>query len=88
MSLVCFFHVFLYGALHFFYLVHRIFYLFVTLTPVYHILTKIQNLKGLTSLVSNVDIEDELYQRVDVPLKVGEDSEAMDRKVRLDISLY
>lgn len=33
--------------------------------------------------MSNVDIEDDLYQRVDVPLKVGEDSEAMDRKVRL-----
>ena len=48
-----------------------------------------QHLDGLAKLISNDDIADELYQRVDVPLKVGEDSEAGDagRKVSVGDSI-
>ncbi|KAL7541410.1 hypothetical protein ACHAXR_010907 [Thalassiosira sp. AJA248-18] len=42
-----------------------------------------KNLTGLAKLISNEDIADELYQRVDTPLKVGEDSDADGRKFLL-----
>mmetsp|Transcript_22392 Transcript_22392/g.36852 ORF Transcript_22392/g.36852 Transcript_22392/m.36852 type:complete len:313 (+) Transcript_22392:49-987(+) len=39
-----------------------------------------KHLENLTKLISNDDISDELYQRVDVPLKVLKDTNADDRK--------
>mmetsp|Transcript_31559 Transcript_31559/g.47181 ORF Transcript_31559/g.47181 Transcript_31559/m.47181 type:complete len:303 (-) Transcript_31559:40-948(-) len=39
-----------------------------------------KHLENLTKLISNDDISDELYQRVDVPLKVLKDVNADDRK--------
>ncbi|KAL7534127.1 hypothetical protein ACHAWF_004727 [Thalassiosira exigua] len=39
------------------------------------------NLAGLARLISDDDAADELYQRVDVPLRVAEDDEADGRKV-------
>lgn len=46
-----------------------------------------KHLSGLAKLISDDDTEDELYQRVDVPLKVGEDSLAKGRKVRASCHL-
>lgn len=48
----------------------------------------LQHLESLATLMSNDDIADELYQRVDVPLKVGEDSKADGRKVRTHSVIY
>lgn len=42
-----------------------------------------KHLSSLAKLIGNDDVADELYQRVDVPLKVGEDGDAKDRKFLL-----
>ena len=41
-----------------------------------------QHLDGLTDIVADDDLADELHQRVDVPFKIGVDTEAGGRKVR------